>query len=129
MKFSDVPNLSKFEKFASAHPEHEVVQQAYTMVSLRLEQVKEPDPESGPINPHGPENLMAMKDRCAAIEESTRIIWACAAATSNLEPAMWEDQVPEFQEAVNYFWGLPDLEWMDLTQHYRITWEMRLGSQ
>ncbi len=129
MKFSEVPNLSKFEKFASTNPDEEVVQQAYSMVALRLQEVEEPEKPSGPVNPHGPENLLSMKDRCAAIEESTRIIWACAAVTGNIEPAMWEDGVPEFQEALNYFWGLPDLEWMDLTEHYRITWEKRIGSQ
>lgn len=126
MKFSEVPNLSKFEKFASENPDNEVVGQAYSMVATRLDQVEEPAEQSGPINPHGPEQLLSMKDRCAAIEESTRIIWACAAATDNLIPAMWEEGAPDFQEALDYFWSLPDLEWMDLTHHYRVTWENRL---
>ncbi len=127
MKFSEIPNLSKFERFASENPEDEVVQHAYSMVAIRLEQVKEPEPSFRSINPHGPEELIAMKDRCAAIEESTRIIWACAAATGNIDPPMWEDGNPDFQEAVNYIWELPDLEWMDLTKHHRIAWEKRIG--
>jgi hypothetical protein len=129
MKFSEIPNLSKFERFAAEHSDDEIVQHAYHMVEARLLQVVEPDEGTSVLhlNPHGPEQLLIMKDRCAAVEESTRIIWACAAATGNINPPMWDDGNPDFQEAVNYFWELPDLEWMELTHHYRILWEKRVG--
>ncbi|MGF1678457.1 MAG: hypothetical protein ACFCUX_04595 [Candidatus Methylacidiphilales bacterium] len=126
MKFSDVPNLLKFERFAHENSGDEVIQHAYQMVRARLEQVPE-DINSHGIVTHGPEAIMGMKERCAAIEESTRIIWACAAATGNVEPPMWEEENPVFQDAINYFWQLPDLEWMELTHHYRISWEKRVG--
>ncbi len=122
MKFSEVPNLAKFEQFVQHNTANEIVQHAYKMVEARLGQV--PDvAQPGQMPSHGPEELIAMKDRCAAIEESTRIIWACAAATDNINPPMWEDGAPDFQDAVNYFWALPDLEWMELTHVYRISWE------
>lgn len=126
MNFQDAPNLSKFEKFVGENPEDETVQHAYSMVAARLEQVED-GLGPGMIPDHGPEQLMAMKDRCAAVEESTRIIWACAAATGNIDPPMWEDGCPDFHEAVEYFWSMPDLEWMELTHIHRILWEKRIG--
>jgi len=126
MKFTEVPNLSKFEKFAQEHPEDDILQHAYRMVEARLGEVQDEPPEFG-INPHGPEQILQMKNRCEAIEQSTRIIWACAAATGNVDPPMWEDGVPDFQESVEYFWNLPDLEWMELTHVHRIRWEQRIS--
>lgn len=126
MKFSDVPNLAKFERFAQQHQADEVVNHAYRLVEARFGSVDNEN-AAGMMAGYGPEQLLAMKDRCAAVEESTRIIWACAAATGNVEPNMWEDHLPEFQEALDYFWNLPYLEWMALTHSHRITWERRVG--
>ncbi|MEM6820705.1 MAG: hypothetical protein AAF558_02020 [Verrucomicrobiota bacterium] len=125
MKFKDVPNLAKFERFAQENLDHEIIQHAYRMVEARLESV--PDAGHNPMAGHGPEEIMSMKDRCEAVEETTRIIWACAAATDNINPPMWENGAPTFENALEYIWNLPDLEWMDVTHKHRIVWEKAIS--
>ncbi len=128
MKLSEVPNLAKFENFAQHHADDLVVRQAYHLVRERIDEV--PSAENMSFRPEDANTMMMVGDlakRCHAIEESTRIIWACAAALGQVEPMMFEDGNPEFQEALTYFWELKDLEWMELTEHYRIAWEKSSG--
>jgi len=128
MKLSEVPNLAKFERFAQQNANRIEVQQAYHLVRERLDPL--PDHSGGGMRPEDA-NTMAMIDdmaqRCQAIEESTRIIWACAASLGEIDPPMFDGNQPSFSDALNYFWELKDLEWMDLTHHHRIGWEQRAG--
>jgi hypothetical protein len=101
-----------------------VVRQAYHMVRERLDSL--PSAEHLSIRPEDANTMMMVDDmaqRCHAIEESTRIIWACAASLGQIEPEMFEGGNPEFKDALTYFWELKDLEWMELTHHHRILWE------
>jgi hypothetical protein len=63
-----------------------------------------------------------LRASCEAVEKSTRLIWACAAATDNISPRMW-DYLPDYDSSLNYFSELNDLELMAVTKEHRITWE------
>jgi hypothetical protein len=63
-----------------------------------------------------------LRASCEAVEKSTRLIWACAAATDNISPRMW-DYLPDYEASLTYFSELNDLELMAVTKEHRITWE------
>ncbi|MEO0454713.1 MAG: hypothetical protein AAFY98_11350 [Verrucomicrobiota bacterium] len=124
MKFSDVPNLAKFERFAQHNADQIAVQQAYQMIKERI------DPfayfPEGALRPEEMNTMMMVGDmaaRCAAIEEANKIIWACAAALNQIDPDMFPEGTPTFEDALKNFWEMEDLKWMDLTHHHRIKWE------
>jgi hypothetical protein len=120
MKFTDVPTLAKFEKHALAHPECPITSQAYVAVKEIIEPVD--NAAFNGYNVHETAAIMSLKERCVAVEKSTRIIWACACATDHVAPPKW-DFIPDYQSAIDYFQGLSDLELMAETKEHRITWE------
>jgi hypothetical protein len=63
-----------------------------------------------------------LKASCEAIEKSTRLIWACAAATGNIRPPLWAYKA-DYQSSLEYFLALPDLELMAVTRAHRVIWE------
>jgi hypothetical protein len=120
MKFKDVPTLAKFEKHALANPDCLITQQSFHAVKEIIEPVDAS--ESNSYNLHETAAIMNLKERCVAVEKSTRLIWACACATDHVNPPKW-DFIPDYQSAIDYFQGLTDLELMAETKEHRITWE------
>ncbi|HEX4141188.1 MAG TPA: hypothetical protein VHY09_12625 [Candidatus Methylacidiphilales bacterium] len=118
MNFRDVPNLQKFEQHARVNSENEVVMDCYKRVRELIAPVpKPPDPLQ-----FNSAVVADLKASCEAVEKSTRLIWACAAATGEITPPLW-DIPPDYESSLGYFLGLKDLELMDVTQRHRITWE------
>ena len=76
-------------------------------------------------NLHETTVLLSLKTRCQAMEKTTRIIWACAAATDHVVPRKWSF-IPDFQSALHYFQTLSDLDLMAETKDHRITWEQKI---
>ena len=64
-----------------------------------------------------------LKASCQAVEKSTRLLWAAAAATDQIHPRPW-DYLPDYTSSLDYFIGLNDLELMAVTQQHRINWEL-----
>lgn len=128
MKLSEIPDLADFEQYALANPECQVTQETYHAVLALVELVNLPgDASTGrigvpPPDPSSPEYLARLTRKCAIVEESTRLIWACAAATDHIHPPIWE-QPPALEDALNYFHSLEDLDWMARTHEHRIRWE------
>jgi hypothetical protein len=118
MNFRDVPNLLKFEQHARGHSENEIVMDCYKRIREVIAPVpKPPGPHDFPLPP-----MADLKASCEAVEKSTRLLWACAAATDQITPPLW-DYLPEYQSSLDYFLGLNDLELMAVTQAHRIGWE------
>jgi hypothetical protein len=120
MKFTDVPTLAKFEKHALANPDCAITQQSFQAVKEIIEPVD--NANNNFHNLHETAAIMNLKERCVAVEKSTRIIWACACATDHVSPPKW-DFIPDYQSGLEYFQGLSDLELMAETKDHRITWE------
>ena len=78
---------------------------------------KPPDPLKFNTEP-----VADLKASCEAVEKSTRLIWACAAATDQIAPRLW-DYLPDYTSSLDYFLSLKDLELMAVTQRHSITWE------
>jgi len=118
MNFRDVPNLLKFEQYARSHSDDPVIMDCYKRIRDIIAPVpKPPDPlkfNSAPVTD--------LKASCEAVEKSTRLIWACAAATNQIVPPLWSI-APDYEAALDYFVGLKDLDLMAVTQRHRITWE------
>jgi len=118
MNFRDVPNLLKFEQHAREHSDNEIVMDCYKRIRDVIAPVpKPPDPlhfNSGAV--------ADLKASCEAVEKSTRLIWACAAATDQVTPRLW-DYLPDYTSSLDYFLSLKDLELMAVTQRHSITWE------
>ena len=118
MNFRDVPNLLKFEQHAREHSDNEIVMDCYKRIRDVIAPVpKPPDPlhfNSGAV--------ADLKASCEAVEKSTRLIWACAAATDQIVPPLW-DYLPDYTSSLDYFLSLRDLELMAVTQRHSITWE------
>ena len=123
MKFSEVPTLAKFEKHALANPSCAITQYCYKAVADVISSVESLQGSS--YNLHETTALLNLKDRCVAMEKSTRIIWACAAATDHVVPRKWE-YIPDFESALNYFQSLGDIELMAETKDHRISWEQKI---
>jgi len=118
MNFRDVPNLLKFEQYARAHSEDEIVMDCYK----RIREVIAPVPKPPSALEFNSAPVADLKASCAAVEKSTRILWACAAATDQIQPRPW-DYLPDYKSSLDYFLGLSDLELMAVTQQHRIAWE------
>jgi hypothetical protein len=118
MNFRDVPNLLKFEHHARGHSENEIVMDCYTRIRAVIAPVPKPpgalDAGRAPIDD--------LKASCEAVEKSTRLLWACAAATDQISPRLW-DYLPDYKSSLDYFLGLNDLELMAVTKQHRIAWE------
>jgi hypothetical protein len=119
MNFRDVPNLQKFEQHARGHSDDEIVMDCYT----RIREVIAPVPKL----PDGfdfaaPPPVNDLKVSCEAVEKSIRLLWACAAATDQISPRLW-DYLPDYKSSLDYFLALNDLELMAVTQRHRIAWE------
>jgi hypothetical protein len=121
MNFRDVPNLLKFEQFARNHSEDEMVMDCYRRVREMISKVNRP-PSVLDFGHGGAPDIVGMKESCAAVEKSTRLLWACAAATGNIRPPIWQ-YVPDYEASIEYFMALEDLELMAVTKLHRIAWE------
>jgi hypothetical protein len=71
-------------------------------------------------------SVESLRESCAAIEKSTRILWACAAATNHIDPPLW-DYTADYPAALTYFSELDDIELMAITKIHRIEWERNLN--
>ena len=120
MNFRDVPNLLKFEQYARLHSENQIVMDCYRRVREMIAKVAKP-PSVIDFGGGAPD-IDAMKDSCAAVEKSTRLLWACAAATNNINPPIW-DYLPDYDSSIDYFISLEDLELMAVTKLHKIAWE------
>jgi hypothetical protein len=118
MNFRDVPNLLKFEHHARGHSDDEIIMDCYK----RIRDVIAPVPKPPGDLDFGGAPVADLKASCEAVEKSTRLLWACAAATDQISPRLW-DYLPDYKSSLDYFLGLNDLELMAVTQQHRITWE------
>lgn len=119
MNFRDVPNLLKFEQHARAHSDNEIVMDCYRRIRDVITPV--PQPPSG-LDPGGGAAIGDLKASCEAVEKATRLLWACAAATGNILPPLW-DYLPDYQSSLAYFSDLNDLELMAVTKLHHLAWE------
>src|SRR5258706_6730122 len=119
MNFRDVPNLLKFEAHARSHSEDAIIMDCYKRIRDVIAPVPRP---STVLDFGGGSPLDTLKASCEAVEKSTRLLWACAAATDNIAPRLW-DYLPDYDSSVDYFLNLNDLELMAVTKQHRITWE------
>ncbi len=119
MTFRDVPSLLRFEQYARGHAEDEIVMDCYRRIREVITPV--PRPPSG-FSASGGDMVESLRASCEAVEKSTRLMWACAVATNNVRPAMW-DYLPDYGESLAYFLGLPDLDLMALTRKHRLKWD------
>jgi hypothetical protein len=119
MNFRDVPNLLKFEHHARGHSDDEIIMDCYKRIRDVIAPVPKPpglfdSVEAAPVDD--------LKASCEAVEKSTRLLWACAAATAQISPPLW-NYLPEYESSLDYFLGLDDLELMAVTERHRIAWE------
>jgi hypothetical protein len=126
MKCSDVPTFAKFEKWVRQHSEDPILADGFHQVSEIL--ASAPRPLTSREMATDPAQMFKLKESCQAVEKATRVMWACAAATNNITPPMWEE-VPDFGSALEYFNQLGDLDLMAATEEYRLIWDnSRAGS-
>jgi len=119
MNFRDVPNLQKFEQHARQNSENEIIMDCYK----RIREVIAPVPKPATVLDFGHgAPVDGLRASCEAVEKSTRLLWACAAATDNISPRLW-DYLPDYDSSIDYFLDLNDLELMAVTKEHRITWE------
>jgi len=118
MNFRDVPNLMKFEHHARGNSDNEIIMDCYT----RIREVIAPLPKPPAAWEFGGAPVDDLKASCEAVEKSTRLLWACAAATDQISPPLW-DYLPDYQSSLDYFLGIDDIELMAVTQRHRIAWE------
>ena len=118
MTFRDVPNLLKFEQHARGHSDNEIVMDCYK----RIREVIAPVPNPPSALDSGNAPVAELKASCEAVEKSTRLLWACAAATDQIYPRLW-DYVPDYNSSLEYFLALGDLELMAVTQQHRLRWD------
>jgi hypothetical protein len=119
MNFRDVPNLLKFEQHARSHSDDEIIMDCYRRIRDVIAPVPKPP---GVLDFTGAAPIENLKASCEAVEKSTRLLWACAAATDNISPRLW-DYLPDYESSISYFLELEDLELMAVTKQHRITWE------
>lgn len=118
MNFRDVPNLQKFEQYARGHAENEIVMDCYK----RIRDIISPVPLPLDVVEFDGAPVADLKASCEAVEKSTRLLWACAAATDQISPRPW-DYLPDYTSSIDYYLALGDLELMAVTQRHRIIWE------
>lgn len=119
MNFRDVPNLLKFEHHARLHSESEIVMDCYRRIREVIGPVPRP-PTALDFNTST--SVESLRASCEAVEKSTRLLWACAAATDHISPPIW-DYLPDYNSSLQYFLELDDLELMAVTKLHRIIWE------
>ena len=96
MNFRDVPNLQKFEQYARANSENEIV-----MDCLQARpRTHHPCPKPPDPLKFNREPVADLKASCEAVEKSTRLIWACAAATDQIVPPLW-DYLPDYTSSLD----------------------------
>jgi hypothetical protein len=117
MNFRDVPNLLKFEQHARAHSENEIVMDCYKRIRDVIAPVPKPPDIMDSEKP-----VDDLRASCEAVEKSTRLLWACAAATDQITPRLWS-YLPDYHSSLDYFLALSDLELMAVTKPHRILWE------
>jgi hypothetical protein len=120
MNFRDVPNLQKFEHHARSHSDDEIIMDCYKRIRDIIAPV--PKPPSA-VHFGGATPVADLKATCEAVEKSTRLIWACAAATDQIAPRPW-NYLPDYNSSLDYFLSLNDLELMAVTKQHRIAWEI-----
>ena len=119
MNFRDVPNLHKLEAHARQNSENEIIMDCYK----RIRDVIAPVPKPSAVLDFGHgAPVDSLRASCEAVEKSTRLLWACAAATDHIAPRLW-DYLPDYDSSIAYFQDLDDLELMAVTKSHRITWE------
>jgi len=123
MNFRDVPNLLKFEHHARHHSDDEIVMDCYRRIREVIAPV--PQPPSG-YDPGPGAPIGDLKASCEAVEKSTRLLWACAAATDMIIPPLW-DYRPDYEASLSYFLELNDLELMAVTRLHYLAWEQADG--
>jgi len=119
MNFRDVPQLLKFEQYARQNSENEIILDCYKRIRDVIAPVPRP---SALLDYGGGTPVDDLKASCEAVEKSTRLLWACAAATDHIAPRLW-DYLPDYESSIAYFVELNDLELMAVTKQHRITWE------
>jgi hypothetical protein len=119
MNFRDVPNLMKFEQHARNHSTNEIVMDCYRRIREVITAAPKPP---GVLDFTNGAPIAGLKASCEAVEKSTRLLWACAAATDNVSPRIW-DYLPDYESSIEYFQDLDDLELMAVTKKHHITWE------
>jgi hypothetical protein len=119
MNFRDVPTLLKFEQHARVHSDDEIIMDCYKRIREVIAPV--PNPPAA-FDFDGAAPVDDLKASCEAVERSTRLLWACAAATDQIAPPLW-DYLPDYKSSIDYFLNLNDLELMAVTQQHRIAWE------
>ncbi len=125
MKCSDVPSFARFEAHVRKNSEDPILVRGFHEVAAALSAA--PRPLTSIEMAMDPAQMFKLKESCEAVERATRIMWACAAASDNIEPAMWEE-VPDYDSALHYFNQLTDLELMAATEEHRLAWEINRQS-
>lgn len=125
MNFRDVPNLHKFEQHARNHSDNEIIMDGYRRIRDVIAPVDKP--AIGLDFGQGT-SIESLKASCEAVEKSTRLLWACAAATDNIVPRIW-DYLPDYESSITYFQELNDIELMAVTKMHRIAWEENAAVQ
>jgi hypothetical protein len=125
MDFRDVPNLLKFQEHARSKPDCEITMDAYRRIREILQPAPKPPDMMGFDPGSSMENLRAS---CEAVEKATRVVWACAVSTNQVNPPIW-DYTPDYTASIEYFVNLNPLELMALTTKHRIQWEETLRKQ
>jgi hypothetical protein len=119
MNFRDVPSLLRFERHAREHSEDEIIMDCYR----RIREIIAPiPPPPGVLDFTAGPPVDALKASCEAVEKSTRLLWACAAATDHIKPPLWA-YLPDYQASLEYFLVLDDLELMAVTQQHCLDWD------
>ncbi|MEM9445375.1 MAG: hypothetical protein AAGA18_08475 [Verrucomicrobiota bacterium] len=122
MECKDVPALARFEAHVLEHSYCSITQSTFKRVSELIQPVLPPSK----LMPNQSDTMLisGLRESCQAVESATRIIWACAACTDNITPRLW-DEAPEFEKSITYFRTISDLDFMDLTKQYRLSWELK----
>lgn len=121
MKCSDVPSFARFEAYVRMHQDDPILVRGLREVTEAL--ASAPRPLTNREMATDPAQMFKLKESCEAVERATRIMWACAAASDNIEPAMFEE-TPDYDSALYYFNQLTDLELMAETEEFRLRWEL-----
>jgi hypothetical protein len=123
MLLRDNPSFYKFEIYAQGKRDCEITQDALNRVKEILGPA--PLPETRGPNSFGSQSMRDLQASCAAMERAVRILWACAAATDQIEPPIW-DYTSDYESALEYFNLLTPLQLMQLTEAHRLTWDLTI---
>jgi hypothetical protein len=120
MQLRDNPSFLKFEIYAKSRPQCPITQDALK----RARDIMAPAAVPATRGPKsfGPEALLALQASCEVMERAVRVLWACAAATDQIDPPIW-DYTSDYESALEYFNALTPLQLMGLTENHRLTWD------